>query len=139
MAQSISEVMTPNPVTIPADMSAVNAAELMRDRDIGDVIVMEQNRVVGIITDRDIVVRVVASGQEPAKAKLADICSKELHTVKPTDPVEVAINLMREKAVRRILVMDDGSPVGIVSIGDLALERDRQSALGDISAAPPNQ
>ena len=139
MAQSISEVMTPNPVTIPADMSAVNAAELMRDRDIGDVIVMEQNRVVGIITDRDIVVRVVASGQEPAKAKLADICSKELHTVKPTDPVEEAINLMREKAVRRILVMDDGYPVGIVSIGDLALERDRQSALGDISAAPPNQ
>jgi CBS domain-containing protein len=85
------------------------------------------------------VVRVVADGQEPAQAKLADICSKELHTVKPTDPVEEAINLMREKAVRRILVMDDGSPVGIVSIGDLALERDRQSALGDISAAPPNQ
>jgi CBS domain-containing protein len=139
MAQSISEVMTPNPVTIPADMSAVNAAELMRDRDIGDVIVMEQNRVVGIITDRDIVVRVVASGQEPAKAKLADICSKELHTVKPTDPVEAAINLMREKAVRRILVVEDDSPVGIVSIGDLAVERDRQSALGDISAAPPNQ
>jgi CBS domain-containing protein len=139
MAQSISEVMTPNPVTIPADMSAVNAAELMRDRDIGDVIVMEQNRVVGIITDRDIVVRVVASGQEPAKAKLADICSKELHTVKPTDPVEVAINLMREKAVRRILVVEDDSPVGIVSIGDLAVERDRQSALGDISAAPPSQ
>jgi signal-transduction protein with cAMP-binding, CBS, and nucleotidyltransferase domain len=53
--------------------------------------------------------------------------------------VEEAINLMREKAVRRILVMDDGSPVGIVSIGDLAVERDRQSALGDISAAPPNQ
>jgi CBS domain-containing protein len=139
MAQSISEVMTPNPVTIPADMSAVNAAELMRDRDIGDIIVMEQNRVVGIITDRDIVVRVVASGQEPAKAKLADICSKELHTVKPTDPVEVAINLMREKAVRRILVVEDDSPVGIVSIGDLAVERDRQSALGDISAAPPSQ
>ena len=59
--------------------------------------------------------------------------------MKPTDPVEEAINLMREKAVRRILVMDDGSPVGIVSIGDLALERDRRSALGDISAAPPNQ
>jgi predicted transcriptional regulator len=58
--------------------------------------------------------------------------------VKPTDPVEEAINLMREKAVRRILVMDDNSPVGIVSIGDLAVERDRQSALGDISAAPPN-
>jgi CBS domain-containing protein len=139
MAQNISEVMTPNPVTLPADKSAVDAAELMRDRDIGDVIVMEQNRVMGILTDRDIVVRVVASGQEPAKVKLADICSKELHTVNPTDPVEEAINLMREKAVRRILVVKDDRPVGIVSIGDLAVERDRQSALGDISAAPPNQ
>jgi CBS domain-containing protein len=59
--------------------------------------------------------------------------------VKPTDPVEEVINLMREKAVRRILIMGDGPPVGIVSIGDLALERDRRSALGDISAAPPNQ
>ena len=139
MAQRISEVMTPNPVTLPADRSAVDAAEVMRDRDIGDVIVMEQNRVMGIVTDRDIVVRIVAGGQEPAQVKLADICSKELHSVKSTDPVEEAINLMREKAIRRILVMDNGSPVGIVSIGDLAVERDRQSALGDISAAPPNQ
>jgi CBS domain-containing protein len=139
MAQSISEVMTTNPVALPANMSAVDAAELMRDRDIGDVIVMEQNRAMGIVTDRDIVVRVVDSGQEPAQVKLADICSKELHTVKPTDPVEEAINLMREKAVRRILVVKDDRPVGIVSIGDLAVERDRQSALGGISAAPPNQ
>jgi CBS domain-containing protein len=100
---------------------------------------MEQNRVMGILTDRDIVVRVVAGGQEPAQVKLADICSKELHTVNPTNPVEEAINLMREKAVRRILVVKDDRPVGIVSIGDLAVERDRQSALGDISAAPPNQ
>jgi CBS domain-containing protein len=67
MAQSISEVMNTNPVTLSADMSAVEAAELMRDRDIGDVIVMEQNRVMGIVTDRDIVVRVVASGQEPLR------------------------------------------------------------------------
>jgi CBS domain-containing protein len=111
----------------------------MRDRDIGDVIVMEQNRAMGIVTDRDIVVRVVASGQEAGKVKLADICSKELHTVKPTDSVEEAINLMRDKAVRRILVVEDDRPVGIVSIGDLAVERDRRSALGDISAAPPNQ
>jgi CBS domain-containing protein len=69
--------MTPNLVTLPADRSAVEAAELMRDRDIGDVIVMEQNRVMGIITDRDIVARVVAGRQEPAQVKLGDICSKE--------------------------------------------------------------
>ena len=139
MAQSIREVMTPNPVTIPAEMSAEDAAGLMRDRDIGDVIVMNQDRVMGIITDRDIVVRVVAERQDPAKIKLSDICSKEFHAVQHTAAVEEAINLMREKAIRRIPVMDDVCPVGIVSVGYLALERDRESALADISAARPNE
>ena len=139
MPQSIREVMTPNPVTIPADMSAADAARLMRDRDLGDVLVMEQDRVMGIITDRDIVVRAVASGQDPAKVKVGDICSKELHTVEHTATVEEVIELMRGKAVRRVPVMDGVCPVGIVTIGDLAIERDRDSALADISAAPPNQ
>jgi CBS domain-containing protein len=139
MPQSIREVMTPNPVTIPADMSAADAARLMRDRDIGDVLVMDQDRVMGIITDRDIVVRAVATGQDPANVTVGDICSKELHIVEHTTTVEEVIELMREKAVRRVPVMDGVCPVGIVSIGDLAIERDRESALGDISAAPPNQ
>ena len=139
MPQSIREVMTPNPATIPADMSAADAARLMRDRDLGDVLVMEQDRVMGIITDRDIVVRVVASGQDPANVKVGDICSKELHTVEHTATVEEVIELMRGKAVRRVPVMDGVCPVGIVTIGDLAIERDRDSALADISGAPPNQ
>jgi CBS domain-containing protein len=139
MPQSIREVMTPNPVTIPADMSAADAARLMRDRDIGDVLVMEQDRLMGIITDRDIVVRAVATGQNPANVTVGDICSKELHTVEHTATVEEVIELMREKAVRRVPVMDGVCPVGIVSIGDLAIERDRESALGDINAALPNQ
>ena len=139
MPQSIREVMTPNPVTIPEDMSAADAARLMRDRDLGDVLVMDQDRVMGIITDRDIVVRVVASGQDPANVTVVDICSKELHTVEHTATVEEVIELMRGKAVRRVPVMDGVCPVGIVTIGDLAIERDRDSALADISAAPPNQ
>jgi CBS domain-containing protein len=139
MPQSIREVMTPNPVTIPADMSAADAARLMRDRDLGDVLVMDQDRVMGIITDRDIVVRVVASGQDPANVKVGDICSKELHTVEHTATVEEVIELMRGKAVRRVPVMDGVCPVGIVTIGDLAIDHDRDSALADISAAPPNQ
>jgi CBS domain-containing protein len=120
-------------------MSAADAARLMRDRDIGDVLVMDQDRVMGIITDRDIVVRAVATGQDPANVTVGDICSKELHIVEHTATVEEAIELMREKTVRRVPVMDGVCPVGIVSIGDLAIERDRESALGDISAAPPNQ
>jgi CBS domain-containing protein len=139
MPQSIREVMTPNPAIIGADMSVADAACLMRDRDIGNVIVMGENAVMGIITDRAIVVRVVANGQVPSHVKIGDICSKELHSVEPSATAEEAIQLMREKAIRRIPVIERGRPVGIVSIGDLAMERDRESALGDISAAPPNQ
>jgi CBS domain-containing protein len=139
MTQSIREVMTPNPATIPADIAAVHAARLMQDRDIGDIIVMSENAVAGIVTDRDIAVRVVANQREPSKTTIGDICSKELHSIEYTATVEDAIQMMREKAIRRIPVMDDGCPVGIVSIGDLAIERDRESALADISAAPPTQ
>ncbi len=139
MAQNIREVMTPNPVTIPADMAVVDAACLMRDRDIGNIIVMRQSAMVGILTDRDIAVRMVASQREPSKTTVGDICSKEIHCIEHTATVEDAIQMMREKAVRRIPVVQDGRPVGIVSIGDLALERDRGSALADISSAPPNQ
>jgi CBS domain-containing protein len=119
MVQSISEVMTPNPVTLSAGRSAVDAAELMPGRDLGDVIVMDRNRVMGIVTDRDLAGRAVASGQDPAQVRLGDICSKELYTVKPTDPAEEVINLMREKAVRWIVVIENGSSVGIVFIDNL--------------------
>jgi CBS domain-containing protein len=139
MAQNIREVMTLNPVTIPVDMAVVDAARLMRDRDIGNIIVMNESGVAGILTDRDIAVRVVASQREPSKTTVGDVCSKDVHCIEHTATVEDAIQMMRDKAVRRIPVVQDGRPVGIVSIGDLALERDRGSALADISAAPPNQ
>jgi CBS domain-containing protein len=139
MAQNIREVMTPNPVTIPVDMAVVDAARLMRDRDIGNIIVMSENAVAGILTDRDIAVRVVASQREPSKTTVGDVCSKDVHCIEHTATVEDAIQMMRDKAVRRIPVVQGGHPVGIVSIGDLALERDRGSALADISAATPNQ
>jgi CBS domain-containing protein len=110
----------------------------MRDRDIGDVIVIEHNQVCGIVTDRDIVVRTVAEAQDPASITLGDICSHALLTVRPTDSVEHAVRLMRTHAIRRVPVVDGGKAVGIVSLGDLAVERDPHSALGEISAAPPD-
>jgi CBS domain-containing protein len=139
MAQNIGEVMTPNPVMIPVDMAVVDAARLMRDREIGNIIVMSENAVAGILTDRDIAVRVVAGQREPSRTTVGDVCSKDVHCIEHTATVEDAIQMMREKAVRRIPVIQDGRPVGIVSIGDLALERDRGSALADISAAPANE
>ena len=102
------------------------------------MIVIEHNQVCGIVTDRDIAVRIVAEAQDPATTTLADICSHSLLTVTPTDSVEHAVRLMRTHAIRRLPVVEEGKAVGIVSLGDLAVERDPNSVLGEISAAPPD-
>jgi CBS domain-containing protein len=139
MAQSVRDVMTANPIALPATSSVVDAARTMRDANIGNVIVVDNGRICGIVTDRDITVRGVAEGKDVSSLKLRDICSQEITTLSPTDSVDDAVRLMREKAVRRLPVVEGGKPVGIVSLGDLAVERDPHSALGNISAAPPNR
>ena len=139
MAQLVRDVMTPNPVTLPATASLVEAALAMRDFDVGDVLVLDNGHVYGIVTDRDLVIRGIAAGNYPATVKLAEVCSRDLTTLSPTDRVEDAVSYMREKAIRRLPVVEGGKPVGIVSLGDLAVERDPHSALSDISAAPPNR
>jgi len=138
MAQQIRELMTLNPVSMPGTASVQEAACAMRDHDIGDVIVIEHDQVCGIVTDRDIAVRIVAEVQDPAATTLATICSHSLLTVTPTDSVEEGMRLMRLHAVRRLPVVEAGKAVGIVSLGDLAVERDPKSVLGKISDAPPD-
>jgi CBS domain-containing protein len=138
MAQHIRELMTPNPVVLPGTASVHEAACAMRDAEIGDVIVLEHNQICGIVTDRDIVVRLVAEAQDPATTTLADLCSHALVTVRPTDSIEEAVRLMRSHTIRRLPVVEGGQAVGIVSLGDLAVEQDPHSALGEISAAPPD-
>jgi CBS domain-containing protein len=137
--QKVREVMTENPVVLPKDASIVEAARLMRDHGIGDVIVVDGERAEGIVTDRDIVIRAVAEGTAPGEVRMQDVLSGELAAVTPDDPVERAIALMREKAIRRVPVVESGRPVGVVSIGDLAVQRDADSALADISEEPPNR
>jgi CBS domain-containing protein len=139
MAKRIEDVMTPNPITLPATASLIDAAMAMRDADVGDVIVLEGEEICGIVTDRDIIVRAIASGNYPATVTLGEICSRELTTLSPTDSVEDALRLMREKAIRRLPVVEHGQPVGIVSLGDLAVTQEPHSALSNISAAPPNR
>jgi len=139
MTERIRDVMTTNPQTLPESTIVREAAETMRANDIGDVIVNDDNgQLTGILTDRDIVVRVVAEGRDPRATRIGDIASRELTAVSPDDPLDRAVQLMRERAIRRLPVVEQGKPVGIVSIGDLALYRDPDSALADISAAPPN-
>ena len=110
----------------------------MRERDIGEVIVAEDGRICGVVTDRDLVVRALAEERDPAGTTIGEICSRQLVTVAPDDDLTAAGDLMRDRAVRRIPVVEAGKPVGIVSMGDLAVERDPHSAVGHISAASPN-
>ena len=139
MDQSIRDVMTPNPCAISPSASVMDAAQIMRENNIGNVIVLEDDRLCGILTDRDIVVRALAEGADLHTTSVAEICSRDLTTIEATAGVGQAVRLMREKAIRRLPVVDEnGFVLGIVSIGDVAVERDRHSALADISAAPPN-
>ena len=139
MAQRIEDVMTPNPTAIPASATLAAAARAMRDHDIGDVVVLEDGRPCGILTDRDLVVRAVAAGKDPASTLVVEICSRELATVSRKDSIDDAARLMREHALRRVPVVDDDTLVGILSIGDLAALHEPESALGRISAAVPNR
>ena len=136
--KTVQDVMTPDPITLPLSASLIDAAKMMRDVGIGDVVVVDGDEVLGIVTDRDIVVRGIADGCDAQSTALIDICSRELTTVSPDDQVGTAVRLMRENAIRRLPVVARGRPVGIVTLGDLALEQDRGSALADVSAAPPN-
>lgn len=138
MAETIESVMTADPVCLEADAPLADAAKAMDERDIGDVLVMQGGELCGIVTDRDIAIRAVARGGDPSTMRLGDICSRELVMLKPDDGIEDAIARMREHCVRRMPVVDGGRPVGIVSLGDLAEARDRESVLGEISAAPAN-
>ncbi len=139
MPQTLRDVMTPDPKVLPKTATVKEAAELMRDDDIGDVIVVNAHKkLYGIITDRDIAVRVVPDGTDASTVHLEDVATKDVTALGPEAPVDEAVRLMREKAVRRLPVVEDGKPVGVVSLGDLAIEKDPASALADISAAPPD-
>jgi CBS domain-containing protein len=139
MAGHLREIMTQNPVTVQTTDSVMAAARSMRDGNIGDVVVVERGQIQGILTDRDIVVRALAEGRDPTSTTVGEICSRELTTLSPSDSVNEAVKIMRDKAIRRLPVVDGGRPVGIVSLGDLAVERDPESALGGISSEPPNR
>ena len=92
----------------------------------------------GLVTDRDLVVRVLAAGRDPRTTRLGEVCSRQTRTLAPDDEIAEAIGLIRRHAVRRIPIVEQGRAVGIVTIGDLALQRDRNSALAAVSGAPSN-
>ena len=138
MSQLVQDVMTADPITIDAKAPIAEAAKKMREADVGSLIVMKDDEVGGVVTDRDITIRAVAEGKDPNTFAIGEVASTEVATVSPRDKVAMVIDLMEKIAVRRLPVVDNHKPVGIVSLGDLAVQRDPESTLGQISAAPPN-
>jgi len=136
---TVRELMTTDVATLQVETTLDQAADLMRSKDIGDVVVADADTLVGLVTDRDIVVRAIADGRDPRSTTLGSIVSKDLITVGPNDGAADAARLMRDKAVRRVLIVDEqGGLLGILSIGDLAADIDPESVLGGISTAQPN-
>ncbi|MFI7434537.1 CBS domain-containing protein [Micromonospora haikouensis] len=135
---TVGEFMTTRLVTMDGHETLAAAAREMRDSSIGDVVVTAGDDVVGIVTDRDIAVRGVAEEMDPRTTRLNQITSRDVITVSQYDDAVAAADLMRTYAVRRLPVIDDGRLVGLVSMGDLAVEREPQSVLADISADDPN-
>lgn len=137
-AQPVYEVMTTAVVTLPADATVIEAAQRMRDANIGNVLLVDGGHLTGMVTDRDLVVRVLANQLDPAKTRADEVCSSGLVSVEASTSVDEAVTIMRTSAVRRLPVVEDGQPIGVVSIGDLAVNQDPKSALASISAAEPN-
>ncbi|MCS0602739.1 CBS domain-containing protein [Streptomyces sp. LP11] len=139
MSQEVREIMTSNPVAVAPETPVCDVAARMRDEDIGVVLVCAGDRLRGLVTDRDLTVRILADCGDVSGRTVAEACSSELVTVAPDDDVDRAVQLMRGKALRRLPVVEDGCVVGIIALGDVAMEYDPESTLGQISAAGPTR
>jgi CBS domain-containing protein len=137
MTQAVRELMIRDVAIVPSTTTLGEAAQRMRDQNIGDVIVQDAPDAIGILTDRDITIRATAEGLSPDEVTVGEICTIDLATLGPDDPIDQAVALMRARAVRRLPVIERDRVVGIVSLGDLAVERDENSVLAHISAAEP--
>ena len=138
MAQTVKDVMTSDPIVLPPDTPVAEAAKRMRANDVGNVLVVEGEKLRGIVTDRDIVVRVLAD-QHGSAAPVREACTLDPVVVGKGDSLEAAVRLMQENKLRRLPVVSDGRVVGVVSLGDVVQARDPESALGQISAADPTR
>ena len=127
MAKSVQELMTRNPCSIDADKSVTYAAKMLRDEDVGLAPIVDGDRLVGTVTDRDIAIRVVAEGKDPESTKVKDIASINLVTVDPQQDLDEALKLMAKHQVRRLPVIEEGGRlVGLVAQADVARSGDEK-------------
>lgn len=140
----VRDIMTKEVAYINPDSTVSEAARLMQKHNIGSVPVCDQTGVVGIVTDRDIVVRNVAHGKSPQDTRVRDVMTGQVDTASPDMDVDDAANIMAERKVRRLPVVEDNKIVGMVSLGDIACNKqfnfEASKALAEIStpAKPEN-
>jgi CBS domain-containing protein len=126
----LRDVMTPNPRTLESNATVQDAARVMRDADTGVVPIVENGKPVGLITDRDIVVRAVADGAEPTRL-VRELATDTLVTAEPDMSTGEAAELMGQHQVRRLLVCEGDRLVGVASIGDIAVKEGKDRRIGD--------
>lgn len=134
---TVRDIMTPAPVGVYYSQTIGETAQIMRDTQVGAVLVVNDGALSGLVTDRDLVVRGLAEGMG-ADSPVGPLCSGDLVGVAADADLPQAEQLMREHAVRRLPVISEGQVVGIVSIGDLAVTADADSPLAAVSRAQPN-
>jgi CBS domain-containing protein len=137
MDKQVRDIMTPDPVGVYYDQTITETARLMRDPGVGAVLVVNGESLSGVVTDRDLVVRALAEGAGP-DTPVGPLCSPKLVGVDASADVSEAERLIRENAIRRLPVIDNGQIVGMVSLGDLAASADGNTPLAAVSKAQPN-
>lgn len=142
-SRQIRDVMTANPETVSEKDSLRDVARIMKDRDTGVVPVVDGRKIIGLITDRDIVVRGLAEGKNLESASISELMTKQVRTVRDDASVNDALDLMNSAEVRRVAVVNGNDElVGIVSLGDISINTDKDADVGktveSISGAPPN-
>ena len=134
MALKVRDTMTGSPRSIDASTSVVEAAQLMREGHIGSLPITADEQLVGMITDRDITMRVVAEAADPNATSVEDVYSRDLISVAPDNDLEEALGLMARHQVRRLPVVEDGRLVGIVAQADIALS-ENETKTGELVEA----
>lgn len=129
--KTLRDVMTPSPATLRSSDPVAQAARVMRDEDVGSVPVMDEGTIAGMITDRDIAIKVVAAGIDPDTAAVSEFMSTDLVTGRPDMPLQEAAHLMARKQIRRLPVLEQNRLVGIVALGDLATEQGEETEAED--------
>ena len=133
----VRDIMSGPVITVEPDATAADAARLMRDEDAGDVVVISDGQLRGIVTDRDLAVRLIAEDLDP-ELPVGELCTTDPITVTPDESLNEAAETMREYSIRRLPVCENNAVVGFLSLGDLAQELDPNSALSEISGSAPN-